>query len=169
MKEAPGDFPLAEDKVASLLAEHGEAANRDFARRFSELRERFRDSPLFNLAVVDWLTECFPVERDERFYRQTLTAMEKEGEQSAIEAYAQVPLFPEAATLWRVILITQDASSITDEFSATDIWLYQEIVLNAAGLLGVRKMPKGIGPWLFLGPFKLLAAWRPQHWGSMEL
>ena len=30
-------------------------------------------------------------------------------------------------------------------------------------------MPKGIGPWLFLGPFKLLAAWKLQHWGSMEL
>ena len=29
-------------------------------------------------------------------------------------------------------------------------------------------MPKGIGPWLFLGPFKLLAAWKPEHWGSME-
>jgi len=95
--------------------------------------------------------------------------MEEETEKSVIEPYADIPLFVEAATLWRIVLITQDASSITDDFSATDIWLYQEIVLNSAGLLGVRKIPKGIGPGLFLGPFKLLAAWKPQYWGSMEI
>lgn len=77
--------------------------------------------------------------------------MEEGGNPSAIEEYNQIPLFPEAAMLWRIILITQDASSIADEFSAADIWLYQEIVLNGAGLLGIRKMPKEIGPWLFSG------------------
>ncbi len=167
MKEPPGDFPSAKDKAAKLLAERGEFANREFARRFSELRKRFQEAPLFNVAVVDWLAECFPVKKDDSFYQKALSYLEQDGEPSAIEQYAQIPLFPEAATLWRIIMITQDASSITDEFSATDIWLYQEIVLNAAGLLGIRKMPKGIGPWLFLGPFKLLTAWKPQPWGTM--
>lgn len=27
---------------------------------------------------------------------------------------------------------------------------------------------EGNRPLAFLGPFKLLAAWKPQHWGSME-
>lgn len=153
MSEFAEEFPSSKEEAARLLAERGEAANRDAARGFSELRGRFQDAPLFSVAVVEWLAECFPLERDERFFQSALSYMEENGE---------------AAALWRIILITQDASSITDDFSATDIWLYQEIVLNAAGLLGIRKMPKGIGPWLFLGPFKLLAAWKPEHWGSVE-
>lgn len=168
MGEFVKEFPLSKEKAARLLAERGEAANRESARHFSELRNRFRDPPLFSVAVAEWLAECFPVKKDEGFYRKILSYMEQDGDQSAIGEYDQVALFADAATLWRIILITQDASSITDDFSATDIWFYQEIVLNAAGLLGIRKMPKGIGPWLFLGPFKLLAAWKPEYWGSME-
>lgn len=103
------------------------------------------------MAVAQWLAECFPVKSDEGYYQKILSYMEEGGNPSAIEEYNQIPLFPEAAMLWRIILITQDASSIADEFSAADIWLYQEIVLNGAGLLGIRKMPKEIGPWLFSG------------------
>lgn len=169
MSEFPKEFPLGKEEAARLLAERGEAANRDAARGFSELRGRFQDAPLFSVAVVEWLAQCFPLERDEMFFKRALSYMEENGEAAALEDYGQIPLLSEAATLWRIILITQDASSITDAFSATDIWLYQEIVLNAAGLLGIRKMPKGIGPWLFLGPFKLLGAWKPEHWASVEL
>jgi hypothetical protein len=154
--------------VARVLAEQGAASNREQASRFSQFRKRYSDSPIFNLAVVAWLEEVFPVERGEALDHCLLSYMEEETEKSVIEPYAQIPLFVEAATLWRIVLITQDASTITDDYSATDIWLYQEIVLNSAGLLGIRKIPKGIGPWLFLGPFKLLAAWKPQYWGSME-
>ena len=32
-----------------------------------------------------------------------------------------------------------------------------------------EKCREGIGPWLFLGPFKLLAASKPNFWGSIEL
>lgn len=159
---------MIKEHAARLLAECGEAANRDSGRRFTALRGRFPDSPLFSIAVAAWLAECFALEPEERFFQRVLAYMEENGEPAALEEYGRVSLFSEAAMLWRIILITQDASAITDEFSATDIWLYQEIVLNAAGLLGVRRMPKGIGPWLFLGPFKLLAAWKPEHWGSME-
>jgi len=162
------DFPSAKDAAAGLLAEHGEAANQESARRFSELRRRFQHQPLFGVAVVSWIAECFPVKSDDGFYHKILSYMTESGEAGAIEEYAQIPLFQEAAALWRVVLITQDASTIADDFSATDIWLYQEIVLNAAGLLGIRKMSGGIGPWLFLGPFKILAAWKAEHWGSME-
>jgi len=167
-KELLGTAPLDQSRVARVLAEQGEASNREHARRFSELRKQFPDPPIFYLAVVDWLEEIFPVERGGALDHCLLSYMEEETEKSVIEPYADIPLFVEAATLWRIVLITQDASTITDDFSATDIWLYQEIVLNSAGLLGVRKIPKGIGPWLFLGPFKVLAAWKPQYWGSME-
>ncbi|MFQ5917279.1 MAG: hypothetical protein ACE5I0_05635 [Candidatus Binatia bacterium] len=167
-KELLGAPPLDQSNVARVLAEQGEASNREHASRFSQLRKQYPDLPIFNLAVVDWLEEVFPVKKEESLDRNLLAYMEEDTEQSVIDPYAQIPLFVEAATLWRIVLITQDASSITDDFSATDIWIYQEIVLNAAGLLGIRKIPKGIGPWLFLGPFKLLAAWKPQYWGSME-
>ncbi|MFQ5684027.1 MAG: hypothetical protein ACE5HC_12225 [Candidatus Binatia bacterium] len=168
MDERLRSLPLTKQKAAQVLTERGEDALRELAGRFSELRVRFRDPPLFNLAVAEWLAECFPVKADQSFYQKISSYLEEEGEPSVLEDNAQVPLFREAATLWRIVLITQDASSITDEYSATDIWLYQEIVLNAAGLLSIKKTPKGIGPWLFLGPFKLLAAWKPEHWGSME-
>lgn len=137
------DFPSAKDAAAGLLAEHGEAANQESARRFSELRRRFQHQPLFGVAVVSWIAECFPVKSDDGFYHKILSYMTESGEAGAIEEYAQIPLFQEAAALWRVVLITQDASTIADDFSATDIWLYQEIVLNAAGLLEIRKMSGG--------------------------
>ncbi len=167
-KELLGTAPLDQSRVARVLAEQGEASNREHASLLSQFRKRYPDIPIFNLAVVAWLEEVFPVERGGSLDHCLLSYMEEETEKSVIEPYAQIPLFVEAATLWRIVLITQDASSITDDFSATDIWLYQEIVLNSAGLLGIRKIPKGIGPWLFLGPFKLLAAWKPHYWGSME-
>lgn len=168
MGELLKDFPLVKEEAARFLAGRGEVANRESARRFTELRERFPEAPLFSLAVAHWLAESFSHKPDEKFFLKVLSYMEREREPAGLGEYGQVPLFPEAAELWRIILITQDASGITDDFSATDIWLYQEIVLNAAGLLGVRKMPKGLGPWLFLGPFKLLIAWRPQYWSTLE-
>jgi len=153
MSKSKKDFPLMKDKAAQLLAEQGEAANREAARRLSALRKQFQDPPLFTMAVVGWLAECFPVKNDEGFYRKVFSYMEQDGDPSAIQEYAQVPLFPEAATLWRIVLITQDASSITDNFSATDIWLYQEIVLNAAGLLRYPKDPQRDRSLAFSGTF----------------
>ncbi len=61
MSESKKDFPLMKDQAAQLLAERGGAANREAARRFSTLRKQFRDPPLFTMAVVGWLAECFPV------------------------------------------------------------------------------------------------------------
>lgn len=168
--ELLGKPPLDQTVVANVLAEHGERANREELSHHSRLKSRYPDAHVFNLAVARWMAQIFPVPNGNRVYQSLLSYLdvEQESPKGIIDEFLAVPLFVQAATLWRIILLTQDASSIEDDYSASDIWLYQEIVLNAAGLLAVDKIPKGIGPSLFLGPFRILAAWRPDHWNSME-
>lgn len=161
--------------MAVLLAQAGEPFNERIHFRTKNLIEHYSEEPIFSLAVVESLIWARYAKDKKRFFDLALNYLRMEDDQVFKEAKNLAWRFgPESLKTilrsWKSLLDELRPVGLPQHFSSKELAKFQQdyVLTKANKLVGISRLSQ-IGPWVFCGPFKILAAYRRDLWSDPGL
>lgn len=166
--------PFSEGKGSLILAQAGEAMNREIHVRMKQLTGLYPKTPFFTLSIPESLIWARYAKREKYFFELSLDYFIKGNELifKEIERFSW-RFGPEKLETvlrsWKTLLNELEISKMLQSFSPKNLSIFQQYSLNkAVNLSKIRKIPQ-IGAWIFCGPFKILVAYRKDIWNNPQL